>query len=240
MAACRAFDDIFASDCETGSFDVPLVVTGLRKPLCLEFGRELLGVELAVLLALELAECWLDVPIVFVLHSRVEARIRSDKICAHARSFTCRTTAAISSMMKETSKEQRCDRGQELQKRSVPYDRNYCSGIDFMILARRITFRYKRNKSSCKSGQLWKEVKQEVDYLLKPQVLGDAERHVRIANLTRIVLIDNLQKVIEVENPPAEQIAQLQNRKGKQFMSTPHALDNNKSTEEEAKEDNEI
>uniref|UniRef100_A0A1A9Z661 Carboxypeptidase activation peptide domain-containing protein n=1 Tax=Glossina pallidipes TaxID=7398 RepID=A0A1A9Z661_GLOPL len=62
-------------------------------------------------------------------------------------------------------------------------------------------------------GQLWKEVKQEVDYLLKPQVLADAERHVRIANLTRIVLIDNLQNVIEVENPPAEQIAQLQNRK---------------------------
>lgn len=69
--------------------------------------------------------------------------------------------------------------------------------------------------SHCTGGQLWKEVKQEVDYLLKPQVLADAERHVRIANLTRIVLIDNLQNVIEVENPPAEQIAQLQNRKGK-------------------------
>lgn len=66
-------------------------------------------------------------------------------------------------------------------------------------------------------GQLWKEVKQEVDYLLKPQVLADAERHVRSANLSRIVLIDNLQQAIEVENPPAEEIAQLQNRKGKWF-----------------------
>ncbi|EDW82391.2 uncharacterized protein Dwil_GK25779 [Drosophila willistoni] len=63
-------------------------------------------------------------------------------------------------------------------------------------------------------GQLWKEVKQEVDYLLKPQVLAAAERHIRAANLSRIVLIDNLQQVIEVENPPAEKIAELQNRKG--------------------------
>lgn len=64
-------------------------------------------------------------------------------------------------------------------------------------------------------GQLWKEVKQEVDYLLKPQVLAEAERHVKAANLSRIVLIDNLQQVIEVENPPAEVIEELQNRKGK-------------------------
>lgn len=73
-------------------------------------------------------------------------------------------------------------------------------------------------------GQLWKEVKQEVDYLLKPQVLADAERHVRSANLSRIVLIDNLQQAIEVENPPAEEIAQLQNRKGKWnfFFSNSH------------------
>ncbi|XP_070067373.1 uncharacterized protein [Drosophila virilis] len=63
-------------------------------------------------------------------------------------------------------------------------------------------------------GQLWKEVKQEVDYLLKPQVLAAAERHIRAANLSRIVLIDNLQQVIEVENPPADKIAELQNRKG--------------------------
>lgn len=54
-----------------------------------------------------------------------------------------------------------------------------------------------------------------MDYLLKPQVLAAAERHIRAANLSRIVLIDNLQHVIEVENPPAEKIAELQNRKGK-------------------------
>lgn len=53
-----------------------------------------------------------------------------------------------------------------------------------------------------------------MDYLLKPQVLAAAERHIRAANLSRIVLIDNLQQVIEVENPPAEKIAELQNRKG--------------------------
>lgn len=67
---------------------------------------------------------------------------------------------------------------------------------------------------SLADGQLWKEVKQEVDYLLKPQVLAAAERHIRAANLSRIVLIDNLQQVIEVENPPAEKIAELQSRKG--------------------------
>ena len=54
-----------------------------------------------------------------------------------------------------------------------------------------------------------------MDYLLKPQVLASAEKHIRAANLSRIVFIDNLQNVIEVENPPADQIAQLQNRKGK-------------------------
>ncbi|XP_050327760.1 uncharacterized protein LOC126757901 [Bactrocera neohumeralis] len=63
-------------------------------------------------------------------------------------------------------------------------------------------------------GQLWKEVKQEVDYLLKPQVLAEAAQHVRAANLSRIVLIDNLQNVIETENPSAAEIAQYQNRKG--------------------------
>lgn len=46
---------------------------GLRIPLCFEFGRELLGVELAVLLVLELAE-WgcVELPIVLVLLSRVQ------------------------------------------------------------------------------------------------------------------------------------------------------------------------
>ncbi|XP_012162318.1 uncharacterized protein LOC101461300 isoform X2 [Ceratitis capitata] len=63
-------------------------------------------------------------------------------------------------------------------------------------------------------GQLWKEVKQEVDYLLKPQVLSEAAQHVRAANLSRIVLIDNLQNVIETENPSAAEIALYQNRKG--------------------------
>lgn len=58
-------------------------------------------------------------------------------------------------------------------------------------------------------------MKQEVDYLLKPQVLSEAAQHIRAANLSRIVLIDNLQNVIETENPSAEEIAQYQNRKGK-------------------------
>lgn len=46
---------------------------GLRIPLCFELGRELLGVELAVLLVLELAE-WgcVELPIVLVLLSRVQ------------------------------------------------------------------------------------------------------------------------------------------------------------------------
>lgn len=70
----------------------------------------------------------------------------------------------------------------------------------------------KHNKK--KDGQLWKEVKQEVDYLLKPQVLADAEKHIRAANLSRIVLIDNLQKVIEVENPALDEFADADNEKG--------------------------
>lgn len=64
-------------------------------------------------------------------------------------------------------------------------------------------------------GQLWKEVKAEVDYLLKPNFIEQAERHIRSANLSRIILIDDLQKVIDVENPPKDVIENLQNRKGK-------------------------
>ncbi|XP_055911485.1 carboxypeptidase B-like [Eupeodes corollae] len=63
-------------------------------------------------------------------------------------------------------------------------------------------------------GQVWKEVKAEVDYLLKPSVLVEAEQYLQTANLSKIVLIDNLQKVIEDENPPREEIENLQNRKG--------------------------
>lgn len=71
-----------------------------------------------------------------------------------------------------------------------------------------------KHRKPTAGGQLWKEVKQEVDYLLKPQVLSEAAQHVRAANLSRIVLIDNLQNVIETENPSAAEIALYQNRKG--------------------------
>ncbi|XP_036343963.1 carboxypeptidase B [Rhagoletis pomonella] len=72
----------------------------------------------------------------------------------------------------------------------------------------------KKSNNLTAGGQLWKEVKQEVDYLLKPQVLSEAEQHVRAANLSRIVLIDNLQNAIETENPSQAEIASFQNRKG--------------------------
>lgn len=50
--------------------------------------------------------------------------------------------------------------------------------------------------------------------MLKPQFLAMAEEHVKNVNLSRIILIENLQQIIESENPSPSEILQLQNRKG--------------------------
>lgn len=80
--ACVALIDIVESECEMGSLDEiaelrhPMAeAIGLRRQLCLELGRELFGVEFAVLLQLELAESCMVVPIVFVPLSRVACNV---------------------------------------------------------------------------------------------------------------------------------------------------------------------
>lgn len=62
---------------------------------------------------------------------------------------------------------------------------------------------------------LWNTNGTSVDLLLKQPSLSAATRLMAAANVSYAVLIDDLQRDIEAENPPAEVIQQLQNRKGK-------------------------
>lgn len=64
-------------------------------------------------------------------------------------------------------------------------------------------------------GQVWRSIKQEIDYLVKSNSVEEAGEFIRATNLSHVVLIDNLQKIIEDENPPKEEIEKFQNRKGK-------------------------
>lgn len=50
-------------------------------------------------------------------------------------------------------------------------------------------------------------------FLKKPSVIG-ARKLLNDANVQYDVVIEDLQKAIETENPPKEEIEQLQNRKG--------------------------
>lgn len=49
-----------------------------------------------------------------------------------------------------------------------------------------------------------------------------ARSYLQNSNITYRILIDDLQKLIEVENPPKEEIELLQNRKGK--IASKHAI----------------
>lgn len=61
---------------------------------------------------------------------------------------------------------------------------------------------------------VWNTNGTSVDMLLKHAELADAGRLMSDANVTYAVLIHDLQRDIEAENPPAAVIQQLQNRKG--------------------------
>lgn len=63
---------------------------------------------------------------------------------------------------------------------------------------------------------LWNTNGTSVDLLLRQAALSGADRLMADANVSYAVLIDDLQRNIEAENPPAEVIHQLQNRKGTQ------------------------
>lgn len=68
-------------------------------------------------------------------------------------------------------------------------------------------------------GQVWRSIKQEIDYLVKSNSIEEAREFIRATNLSHVVLIEDLQKIIEEENPPKEEIEKFQNRKGKLFCS---------------------
>lgn len=61
---------------------------------------------------------------------------------------------------------------------------------------------------------LWSSNGTSVDMLLKQPSLMGATRLLSGANVSYAILIDDLQRNIDEENPPPDVIQQLQNRKG--------------------------
>lgn len=64
----------------------------------------------------------------------------------------------------------------------------------------------------------WNTQPSTVDLLLTSKSIIDARQLLNDANISYSVLIEDLQKDIENENPPKAQIEMLQNRKGKLFL----------------------
>lgn len=62
---------------------------------------------------------------------------------------------------------------------------------------------------------MWNTNGSFVDLFLKPSSINGASRLLDEANIKYSIIIDDLQRAIETENPSAEVIQQLQNRKGK-------------------------
>lgn len=62
---------------------------------------------------------------------------------------------------------------------------------------------------------MWNVNETSVDLFLKQSALSGAGRTLQAANVTYSILIEDLQHEIESENPPQDEIEQLQNRKGK-------------------------
>lgn len=62
---------------------------------------------------------------------------------------------------------------------------------------------------------MWNVNETSVDLFLKRASVDGARVALQAANVTYSILINDVQKEIETENPPQEQIEQLQNRKGK-------------------------
>lgn len=65
---------------------------------------------------------------------------------------------------------------------------------------------------------LWNTNGTSVDLLLKQPAVSGAGQLMAAANVSYAVLIENLQADIEAENPPADVIQQLQNRKGTNLL----------------------
>ncbi|CAD7091291.1 unnamed protein product [Hermetia illucens] len=63
-------------------------------------------------------------------------------------------------------------------------------------------------------GLKWKTVENRVDIMIDKSARESARSYLQNSNITYRILIDDLQKLIEVENPPKEEIELLQNRKG--------------------------
>lgn len=61
---------------------------------------------------------------------------------------------------------------------------------------------------------MWNVNETSVDLFLQRSALDGASRALSAANVTYSILIDDVQREIEAENPPHEEIEQLQNRKG--------------------------
>lgn len=61
---------------------------------------------------------------------------------------------------------------------------------------------------------MWNVNDTSVDLFLKRSALDGADRALNAANVSYSILIADLQSEIEAENPPKDQIEQLQNRKG--------------------------
>lgn len=61
---------------------------------------------------------------------------------------------------------------------------------------------------------MWNVNETSVDLFLKRSAVDGAGQALQAANVSYSILINDVQKEIETENPPQEQIEQLQNRKG--------------------------
>lgn len=61
---------------------------------------------------------------------------------------------------------------------------------------------------------LWSTNGTEVDVFVKKSVIDDVRKVLQNHNVNYTILIEDMQRQIEIENPPQEQIEELQNRNG--------------------------
>lgn len=61
---------------------------------------------------------------------------------------------------------------------------------------------------------LWSTNGSEVDMFIKKPVVEDVRRVLEEHNINYTVLVDDMQRQIETENPPQSEIEALQNRNG--------------------------
>lgn len=69
---------------------------------------------------------------------------------------------------------------------------------------------------------MWNVNETSVDLFLKQSAVNGATNALRAANVSYSILINDVQKEIEAENPPKEEIEQLQNRKGTHIRHITH------------------